>query len=127
MLLHALAAIGVRGGSTQCARDEVHGPLGDRRTLKEGGAVAATGNTSGGDVVTTIFPFILRGVSLIGIDSAHLDIVRRREVWMRLAHDLRPAGIEDAISEVTLDTLEPALDAILAGEARGRWVVRIGG
>jgi hypothetical protein len=73
-----------------------------------------------------MFPFILRGVSLIGIDSARLDIESRRLTWERLAHDLRPLGLEDSISEVTLETLEPALDAILAGQARGRWVVRIG-
>jgi len=97
------------------------------RSLKYGGAVAATGNTSGGELDTTVFPFILRGVSLIGIDSANLDIRRRREIWTRLALDLRPLGIDDAITEVTLETLAPALDAILAGEARGRWVVRIGG
>jgi putative YhdH/YhfP family quinone oxidoreductase len=96
------------------------------RSLKYGGAVAATGNTSGGGLDTTIFPFILRGVSLIGIDSANLDILRRREIWTRLAHDLRPLNIEDMISEVTLETLDSALDAILAGEARGRWVVRVG-
>jgi len=97
------------------------------RSLKYNGAVAASGNTSGGGLDTTVFPFILRGVSLIGIDSAHLDIRRRSEIWERLAHDLKPLGLGDAITEVTLDTLEPALDAILAGQARGRWVVRIGG
>jgi acrylyl-CoA reductase (NADPH) len=96
------------------------------RSLKYGGAVAATGNTSGGGLDTTIFPFILRGVTLMGMDSANLDIRRRRELWVRLAHDLRPLGIDDSITEVTLDTLETALDGILAGEARGRWVVRIG-
>jgi acrylyl-CoA reductase (NADPH) len=96
------------------------------RSLKYGGAVAATGNTSGGDLGTTVFPFILRGVSLIGIDSANLDIRLRREIWTRLAHDLRPLNIDSSIAEVTLETVEPALDAILAGEARGRWVVRIG-
>ncbi len=95
------------------------------RTLRYGGAVAASGNTSGGRLETTVFPFILRGVSLIGIDSAHLGIRQRRDLWGRLARDLRPRGLEDAITEVTLDTLEPALDAILAGEARGRWVVRV--
>ncbi len=97
------------------------------RTLRQGGAVAATGNTSGAGLDVTVFPFILRGVSLIGIDSANFGILRRRELWTRLAHDLRPLGLDDAIAEVTLDTLEPALDAIHAGQARGRWVVRIGG
>jgi acrylyl-CoA reductase (NADPH) len=96
------------------------------RSLRYGGAVAATGNTSGGGLDTTVFPFILRGVSLMGIDSAHLDIVRRRQIWGRLARDLRPVGLDDLVREVTLDTLEAALDGILAGEARGRWVVRVG-
>lgn len=95
------------------------------RTLKYGAAVAATGNTSGGGLDTTVFPFILRGVSLMGVDSAHLDIVRRREIWGRLARDLRPVGLEDMVREVTLDTLVVALDGILAGEARGRWLVRV--
>jgi acrylyl-CoA reductase (NADPH) len=48
-------------------------------------------------------------------------------LWRRLASDLRPRGIGDGITEVDLDTLEPALDAIVAGRARGRWVVRVAG
>ncbi|HEX9550697.1 MAG TPA: hypothetical protein VF971_06355, partial [Candidatus Limnocylindrales bacterium] len=60
-------------------------------------------------------------------DSAYLAIEKRRRVWERLATDLRPRALAERVTEVTLDTLEPALDAIRAGEARGRWVVRIGG
>jgi acrylyl-CoA reductase (NADPH) len=97
------------------------------RTLRRGGIVAASGNTSGSDLVTTVFPFILRGVSLVGIDSAQLEIGRRRDLWTRISRDLRPVDLDAATTEVTLDTLESALDAILAGEARGRWIVRIGG
>ncbi len=96
------------------------------RTLKWGGAVAASGNTSGAPLSTTVLPFILRGVSLIGVDSAMMPIVERRRLWERLATDLRPRGLGDAITEVDLDGLEPALDGILAGRARGRWIVRIG-
>lgn len=96
------------------------------RTLRRGGAVAACGNASGSALATTVFPFILRGVAILGIDSAYLPIARRRRIWERLATDLRPRNLGDRISEVTLDTLEPALDAIRSGEARGRWVVRIG-
>lgn len=96
------------------------------RTLKYGRAVAATGNTSGGALETTVFPFILRGVTLIGIDSAHLPIERRRQIWVRLAHDLRPLGTERSISEVALNDLEEALDTVRGGNARGRFVVRVG-
>ena len=56
-----------------------------------------------------------------------LPIEPRRALWNRLATDLLPRGIEDGITEVTLETLEPALDAIVDGQARGRWIVRIGG
>jgi len=97
------------------------------RTLRRGAAVAACGNASGPALVTTVFPFILRGTALLGIDSAYLGIEKRRRVWERLATDLRPRSLAERLTEVTLDTLEPALDAIRAGEARGRWVVRIGG
>jgi acrylyl-CoA reductase (NADPH) len=96
------------------------------RTLRRGAAVAACGNASGPALTTTVFPFILRGASILGIDSAYLGIARRRRIWERLATDLRPRALGERIEEVTLDTLEPALDAIRAGDARGRWVVRIG-
>ena len=97
------------------------------RTLRTGAAVAASGNASGPKLDTTVFPFILRGVALLGMDSAQLPIDRRRAIWDRLATDLRPRSLGEHVTEVTLDTLDEALDAILAGAARGRWVVRVGG
>ena len=96
------------------------------RSLRRGGAVAASGNAGGAELVTTVFPFILRGVTLIGIDSALVPIRERRELWGRLARDLRPDLPEDAITEISLDGLPGAFDSILAGEARGRWLVRVG-
>ncbi|MHB8892881.1 MAG: acrylyl-CoA reductase family protein [Candidatus Limnocylindrales bacterium] len=95
------------------------------RTLRIGAAVASSGNASGAELATTVFPFILRGVALLGMDSANMAIEPRRALWHRLATDLLPRGIDDGITEVDLDSLEPALDAILAGQARGRWVVRV--
>jgi len=99
------------------------------RTLRPGAAVASSGNAGGAGLRTTVLPFILRGVSLLGMDSANMAIDERRALWGRIATDLRPAGLDDGrlgITEVDLDGLEPALDAILAGQARGRWVVRVG-
>ena len=96
------------------------------RTLRRGAAVAACGNASGPALETTVFPFILRGTALLGIDSAYLPIAKRRRIWDRLATDLRPRSLAERVTEVTLDTLEPALDAIRSGAARGRWVVRVG-
>lgn len=96
------------------------------RTLRYGGAVAASGNASGPALATTVFPFILRGVALLGIDSVAFPIEERRRLWERLAGDLRPRGLGEAVTEVDLEHLGEALDAILAGKARGRWIVRIG-
>lgn len=96
------------------------------RSLRRGGALALSGNAGGAGLATTVFPFILRGVALLGIDSAYLPIDDRRRLWDRLAGDLRPAALGERLTEVTLDTVDAAFDAILAGRARGRWVVQIG-
>jgi hypothetical protein len=56
-----------------------------------------------------------------------VPIARRRRVWDRLATDQRPRALGEHVQEVTLDTLDPALEGIVAGGARGRWIVRIGG
>jgi acrylyl-CoA reductase (NADPH) len=95
------------------------------RTLRPGAAVASSGNAGGPKLETTVLPFILRGVALLGMDSAAMPIEGRRALWVRIADDLRPRNLGDRITEVTLETLEDALDGILAGAARGRWVVRI--
>jgi acrylyl-CoA reductase (NADPH) len=95
------------------------------RTLQPGAAVASSGNAGGADLETTVLPFILRGVAMLGMDSAAMPIEKRRAMWVRIADDLRPGDLGDGISEVTLDSLEIALDGILAGAARGRWVVRV--
>lgn len=97
------------------------------RTLRHGAAVAASGNAGGAKLETTVFPFILRGVALLGMDSVPVPIARRRALWDRLATDLRPRELGVHATEVTLDELDGALDAIVAGSARGRWVVRVGG
>jgi acrylyl-CoA reductase (NADPH) len=98
------------------------------RTTRYGGAVALSGLTGGTDLRTTVFPFILRGVSLLGIDSVDTPTDVRRTVWERLAGDLRPKGLEDQITrEIGLDEVDPFLDEVLAGRGRGRTVVRVGG
>jgi acrylyl-CoA reductase (NADPH) len=97
------------------------------RTLKRGGAVAASGNAGGASLETTVLPFILRGVALLGMDSVTVPIGLRRDTWDRLATDLRPRELGTYVTEVGLDELDDALDAIVAGAARGRWVIRVGG
>jgi acrylyl-CoA reductase (NADPH) len=98
------------------------------RTTRYGGAVASSGLTGGTDLHTTIFPFILRSVSLLGVDSVNTAMAERREVWDRLGSDLRPPGLGDQITrEISLDDVDPLLDEVLAGKARGRTVVRVRG
>jgi len=95
-------------------------------SLRYGAAVAASGNTGGIGVSTTVFPFILRAVSLLGIDSVQCPIDRRRAVWARLATDLRPSMLDDlATDEVRLAGVPDALNRILGGGSRGRTVVRV--
>jgi acrylyl-CoA reductase (NADPH) len=97
------------------------------KRLHYGGAVAASGNTGGVEITSSVFPFILRGVALLGIDSVQTPIERRRAVWARLATDLRPQGLDAIGHEVTLDDLEKALDQVYAGAAEGRSVVNLKG
>jgi len=91
------------------------------------GAVAASGNVGGADLPTTVLPFILRGVTLYGIDSSQTPIARRREVWGRVATDLKPAGLDTMAQVVDLEHLEAALDEIGRGGVTGRYVVQLRG
>ena len=88
-----------------------------------GGAVAASGLTAGNGLPTTVLPFILRGVNLNGIDSVQTPIERRREVWQRIASDLKPAGLDTIGHDIGLDELDDVLTGILDGKAVGRSVV----
>ena len=96
------------------------------RTTRYGGAIALSGLTAGTKLDATVLPFVLRGVSLLGIDSVQASADLRHAVWERLATDLRPRGLDDAIArEVDLEGIEPVLDALLKGQAVGRTVVRL--
>ncbi|GGK17782.1 putative quinone oxidoreductase YhfP [Caldalkalibacillus thermarum] len=94
-------------------------------TMDHGGAVAVSGLTGGTEVNTTVFPFILRGVKLLGIDSAYCPMALRRTIWKRLASDLKPDHLADITEEITLDQLPETLDLILQGKLRGRKVVNL--
>jgi putative YhdH/YhfP family quinone oxidoreductase len=94
-------------------------------TLAPGAAVAASGNVGGADLPTTVLPFILRGVTLFGIDSAGTPIDRRREVWARIASDLKPAGLDTMAQVVDLEHVEGALDEIGRGGVTGRYLVQL--
>ncbi len=90
-----------------------------------GGAVAACGNARSAELPITVFPFILRGVRLLGIESARSPREIRKELWGRLAGDWRPRGLEAIGTECTLEELSGKIDEMLQGRIRGRVVVKM--
>ena len=92
-----------------------------------GGIVAACGLAQGMDLPGTVAPFILRGVTLAGVDSVMAPMPRRREAWQRLARDLDPARLEAMTAEVALAEAADAARRLMDGRVRGRIVVRVGG
>ncbi|HXW33713.1 MAG TPA: acryloyl-CoA reductase [Acidimicrobiales bacterium] len=97
------------------------------RTLRYGAAVAASGLTGGSDLSTTVYPFIVRAVSLVGIDTVQVPRSKRIAVWARLAKDLKEVDLNSLVaSEVSLGGLSDALAQILNGGVRGRIVVNLG-
>jgi acrylyl-CoA reductase (NADPH) len=94
------------------------------RTLRYGAAVAASGLTGGSGLNTTVLPFILRNVSLLGIDSVQTPMPLRRSLWTRIDSDLRPQWLDTEVPEVIgLADLPLQLDKILAGQMQGRVLV----
>jgi acrylyl-CoA reductase (NADPH) len=98
------------------------------RTTSYGGSIAISGNAGGVAVSTTVFPFILRGVNVLGIDSVLMPLDQRITLWQRIASDLRPPQLEESITqELSLEEAPRALEAIHRGDVRGRTVVRLAG
>jgi acrylyl-CoA reductase (NADPH) len=93
------------------------------RTMAQEGAIASFGNAGGVELHTSVFPFILRGVKLLGVDSAVTDMPLRRQIWRRLATDLRPAQLPAVTHTLALGQLAEACAALIQGRARGRNVV----
>ena len=89
------------------------------------GAVAACGNAGGFDLQTTVLPFILRGISLMGINSVYCPVERRREAWRRLAADLPIAKLDDMTEVISFADLPARSNDILKGQVRGRIVVDV--
>lgn len=91
-----------------------------------GGSVAVSGLTGGGAVPTSVFPFILRGVNLLGIDSVYCPMEKRQKIWERIATDLKPEALTSFIyKEVTLEQLPNELPTILEGGITGRIIVAV--
>jgi acrylyl-CoA reductase (NADPH) len=96
------------------------------RTMAPRASVALSGNTGGAAFSTTVFPFILRGINLLGIDSANYPQEQRIELWQRLAGDLRPPQLEESIArEIGLDDVPAVFAEILRSQVQGRTIVRV--
>ena len=109
-------AIDVVGGTTLAAV---------LKATRYGGSVTCCGLAGSPDLPATVLPFILRGISLLGVDSVQCPSSLRRQVWQHLAEDWRPAALDDVAVECTLETLEPHIQAIIKGSVRGRVVVSL--
>ena len=92
------------------------------KSTKYGGLVAACGNTMSADLAVSVYPFILRGVSLLGVDSVEIPMNTRLRTWQKLAQDWK-LDLSGFVSECALEELSPKIDLILKGGIRGREVV----
>jgi putative YhdH/YhfP family quinone oxidoreductase len=96
-------------------------------TMKQGGTIASIGLAASTSLNTTVMPFILRGASLLGIDSGYIGEPYRTGVWQRLANDLRPQHLLEMTRTIGFEDLPEVFDGFLKGRARGRIVVEIAG
>jgi acrylyl-CoA reductase (NADPH) len=95
------------------------------KTMAYGASIANSGLTAGIEVHTTVIPFILRSVSLLGIDSVMCPMPMRLEVWRRLASDMKPKTLRAIAHEIPLSRLEHAFLTLVSGAAKGRFVVNV--
>ena len=95
------------------------------RTMQQNGVIASFGNAGGVELHTTVLPFILRGVRLIGIDSATTAMPLRQEIWRRLANEWRPPQLDMLAHTIAFEQLPQIFPKMLSGESRGRTVVKI--
>lgn len=95
------------------------------RTMQQNGVIASFGNAGGVDLHTTVLPFILRGVRLIGIDSAATAMPLRQEIWRKLANELLPQQLDMLSNTVSFEHLSEVFPKMLNGESHGRTVIKI--
>ena len=96
------------------------------KSTHEGGIVTCCGNVSSPDLPINVFPFILRGISLFGIDSQHCHMALRQRLWRNLSTDWKPDNLESLSSKIGLKDLGPSIGLILKGQLKGRTLVDLG-
>lgn len=95
------------------------------KATKYNGAVTCAGLVGSPELNTSVFPFILRNIRLIGIDSAECPMERRMKVWSKLANEWKPESLQMLTTEITLDEVEAKLMGILEGKAKGHYIVNM--
>lgn len=95
------------------------------KSINYGGAAAICGLVASPDLPTSVLPFILRGISLFGIDSAECPMELRKEIWQKLANNYKPMDLELLATEISLEQVPEKLDLILKGGAMGKYLVKI--
>jgi putative YhdH/YhfP family quinone oxidoreductase len=95
-------------------------------TMRPGGAIASIGLAAGPRFSATVMPFILRGVSLLGINAVTVDTAHRRKLWQRLAKELKPKALRSLATQVGFAELPEVFARMLKAQVRGRFVVKIG-
>lgn len=93
------------------------------RSTKSGGAITCCGNVASGNLPLTVYPFILRGVTLIGIDSQNCPMQLRKKVWDKLAKEWKLTDLENMADEISISDLSSRIDMMIDGKHRGRAVV----
>lgn len=93
------------------------------KSLRYGASLAACGLVASPEIPATVFPFILRHVNVLGIDSVELPIIDKERIWAKLAGSWKLDGLEELVEPLTLDMLSDAIDRILAGDMVGRGLV----
>lgn len=95
------------------------------KSLRYGCSVAACGLVNSADLPLNVFPFILRDVNLLGVDSVELPLVDKGHIWRRFAAEWALPEVVAATREITLEQLPEVLPLLLAGKAKGRYLVRL--
>ena len=95
------------------------------RSAKPYSCVTACGLVGGSDLNLTVYPFILRGITLQGVDTANLSVQRRRQIWQRIATEWSFGDLDSLVTEVDFDGLDNAIESILQGQICGRVVLKV--
>lgn len=95
------------------------------KSTKYGASVTCCGNAASADLATSVYPFILRGVTLFGIDSVQCDMNLRLKIWDKLSLEWKPKNLNNSVNEISLEGLNEKIDMMLSGKHKGRTVINL--